>query len=164
MANALTALRMVCSAALIFIPPDSVGFGIVYLLAGVSDMLDGFIARRTGTASAFGAKLDSAADLLFIGVCLVRIVPALHLPLWALLWAAGIALLRGAACLIGFRRFKRLVLPHTTSEKTAGLAVFLMPVAARYVSAALCAAAACTMATAAAALLLIAMQKEKSAC
>ena len=63
--NYITALRMVGSVCLIFIRPLSPLFFGVYTLAGITDALDGYIARKTHTASAFGAKLDSAADLLF---------------------------------------------------------------------------------------------------
>lgn len=48
-------------------------------LAGVFDALDGRMARRFKTSSAFGAALDSLSDLVVFGV-----VPALCLYLWAL--------------------------------------------------------------------------------
>ena len=59
MANLITGIRILCAAALAFLPVLSSSFYAVYLLAGVSDMLDGFIARRTNTASSLGAKLDA---------------------------------------------------------------------------------------------------------
>ena len=43
-------------------------FFVFYLLAGFSDMIDGTIARKTNTASEFGAKLDTVADLIFYTV------------------------------------------------------------------------------------------------
>jgi len=48
--------------------------GIVMLLAGVFDMLDGALARRTGKVTRFGAVLDSTLDrvseaAILIGVC-----------------------------------------------------------------------------------------------
>ena len=48
-------------------------------LAAVFDALDGRMARRFKTSSAFGAALDSLSDLVVFGV-----VPALCLYLWAL--------------------------------------------------------------------------------
>ncbi|MBQ6866890.1 MAG: CDP-alcohol phosphatidyltransferase family protein, partial [Clostridia bacterium] len=66
MANLITILRILASAALLFCPALSPAFFAVYIFAGVTDMLDGFVARRTGTASDFGAKLDTAADLIFV--------------------------------------------------------------------------------------------------
>ena len=62
MANIITACRIVCSAVLLFLPALSPAFYTVYLIGGFTDMIDGTIARKMGTESAFGAKLDSAAD------------------------------------------------------------------------------------------------------
>lgn len=41
---------------------------VCIILAGVCDMLDGRVARLTGTTSAFGAQLDSLADMVSFGV------------------------------------------------------------------------------------------------
>ena len=60
-ANAITLLRISGTAVLLFLRPFSPAFFVVYTLTGVTDVLDGFVARKTGTASDFGAKLDSAA-------------------------------------------------------------------------------------------------------
>ena len=56
-ADLITAVRILCSAALLFCPAFSLSFYILYLAAGLSDMIDGSVARNTGTASEFGAKL-----------------------------------------------------------------------------------------------------------
>ena len=61
-ANLITATRIFCSIALLFCQPFSPLFIVVYLVAGFTDMIDGVVARRTNTASEFGAKLDTAAD------------------------------------------------------------------------------------------------------
>ncbi|MBO6080806.1 MAG: CDP-alcohol phosphatidyltransferase family protein, partial [Bacteroidales bacterium] len=75
MANIVTSLRIVCSIALLFCPVFSPAFYALYLTAGVSDMVDGWIARRTHTASELGAKLDTIADIVFVIVCLVKLLP-----------------------------------------------------------------------------------------
>src|SRR5439155_19398089 len=51
-------------------------FAVIVLLAVVTDILDGPLARAMGTASRFGANVDSAADLLFYA----------SLPAWAALF------------------------------------------------------------------------------
>ena len=63
--NFLTALRIAGAACLLFITPLSPAFFIVYTFCGISDVLDGVIARASHSTTEFGAKLDSAADLLF---------------------------------------------------------------------------------------------------
>ena len=129
MANALTVSRIVLSVALLALPALSPGFLIVYALAGVTDMLDGYVARRTGTESDFGARLDSIADLVLVVVCLVKILPAIVVPTWLWIWVAAIALVKAANAISGLVVEKRLVMPHTTANKVAGLAVFLVPFA-----------------------------------
>ena len=47
---------------------------ILFLLAGLTDWLDGYLARRLGQTSPFGAFLDPVADKLIVGVALVLIV------------------------------------------------------------------------------------------
>ena len=91
MANLITCIRILCAAALAFLPVLSSSFYAVYLLAGVSDMLDGFVARRTNTASSLGARLDTLADFAFAAVFLVRLLPLFALPRWLCIWIALIA-------------------------------------------------------------------------
>ena len=52
---------------------------IAIFMAGVFDMLDGRVARRTNTASKFGMEYDSLCDLVSFGVA-----PAIVIYLWAL--------------------------------------------------------------------------------
>ena len=91
MANLITCICILCTAALAFLPVLSSSFYAVYLLAGISDMLDGFIARRTNTASSLGARLDTLADFAFAAVCLFRLLPLFARPRWLLIWIALIA-------------------------------------------------------------------------
>lgn len=58
LANLITGTRILCSAALLFCPAFSAPFYVLYLMAGLTDMVDGAVARKTGTVSTFGAKLD----------------------------------------------------------------------------------------------------------
>lgn len=126
--NAVTALRILGSIPLLFIAPLSAPFFILYALCGASDLLDGMLARRLGAVSQWGQKLDSAADLLFFGVVLVRLLPILDLPSWALWWIAAITALRLLSLGAGFLRCRRPVLLHTYANKAAGLLLFCFPV------------------------------------
>lgn len=93
-ANGVTLLRIIGTIVLIFVNIMSPLFLVIYTLTGLTDVLDGRLARRTGTASPFGAKLDSIADLLFYTVVLIKSVPfllvILPLPIW---YAAAVVLL-----------------------------------------------------------------------
>ena len=81
-ANILTSFRILGSILLLFFPVFSVPFYIIYLLCGFSDMIDGTIARKTNSTSEFGSKLDTAADLVFAAVSLIKFLPAIHIPGW----------------------------------------------------------------------------------
>ena len=74
MANAVTFFRMAAGIVLLFCPVFSPAFYVFYIAAGLSDMLDGFAARRTNTVSELGARLDTMADLLFVVMCLIKLL------------------------------------------------------------------------------------------
>ena len=63
-ANTVTGFRVLVSIALLFCPVFSPAFYMLYLTAGLSDMIDGTIARRTNTVSEFGERFDTAADFV----------------------------------------------------------------------------------------------------
>ena len=127
MANLITSCRILLSLLLLFFPALSPVFYGLYLASGLSDMLDGFVARRTNSESALGARLDSMADLLFLAVCLIKLLPVLTLPDWLWGWVGLIALLRLVNILSGFICRKKLVLLHTRANKLTGALLFLLP-------------------------------------
>ncbi len=130
--NALTVLRITLAITLLFLPLLSGWFLLVYLLAGLSDVLDGFLARRWGTTSRFGAKLDSAADFLLCGVLLFLFLPAFHWPLWALLWVGAIALMRLITLATCYFRFHQLAFLHTYANKATGFLLLCFPFLLRF--------------------------------
>lgn len=111
-------------------------------------MLDGAIARKMGGVSRLGARLDSAADLLFAAVTLGKLLPVLHIP--RRLWVAVIAALRLLNILCGFLCQKTLVMLHTTLNKLTGLLAFLLPLTLRFVPLRYSAPVVCAVATLAA--------------
>lgn len=124
-ANLITALRIIAAIAMLFTIPLSVPFFWLYAVGGLSDMIDGTVARRCGSAGDFGARLDSIADLLFCAAALLQLWRCFPALVW---WAAGaIAAIKITAALIGFARFRKLCFPHTLLNKTTGAAVFLLP-------------------------------------
>lgn len=126
--NVLTILRMVCAALLLFFRPLSVWFFALYAIAGLTDVLDGYFARRFHAQSVIGARLDSAADFLLCAVLLYLFIPVYSWPRWVLLWIAAVCFIRFAALGVCYIRFKRLAFLHTWSNKAAGLLLFLSPV------------------------------------
>lgn len=127
--NCITALRIMGTLLLLFTVPLSVIFFVVYVLCGVSDVLDGWIARATNNSTEFGAKLDSIADLLFYLVMLIKLLPVLWrlFPSWIWYMVGGVLLLRLASYITAAVKFKRFASVHTRLNKLTGAAVFLIP-------------------------------------
>lgn len=128
-ADTITSVRIVASLFLLFPPLGSVWFLTVYTIAGLTDALDGWMARRTGTASQFGARLDSAADLLFYGVLILRLFPALWQSFPVTIWYAVVAivLVRLSAYAAAYYKYHQFSALHTWLNKLTGVAVFLLP-------------------------------------
>ena len=149
-ANIITGSRIVFSLSLLFIPLSSAWFYVLYLLCGLSDMVDGTVARRTRSASEFGARLDTVSDFVFMTVALIRFVPYLHIPVWLWIWIGIIAMIKLGNAALGFVRTKKLISPHTVLNKITGLLLFFLPVTISFVDLTYTLPIVCAVATVAA--------------
>ena len=149
-ANIITGSRIVFSLPLLFIPLSSAGFYALYLLCGLSDIIDGTVARRTNSASEFGARLDTLSDFVFMSVALIKFVPHLHIPVWLWIWIGIIAMIKLGNAAWGFVRTKKLISPHTVLNKVTGLFLFLLPVTISFVDLTYTLPIVCAVATVAA--------------
>ena len=149
-ANIITGSRMVLSLPLLFIPLTSAWFYTLYLLCGFSDMIDGTVARRTSSASEFGARLDTVSDFVFMSVALIKFVPHLPIPVWLWIWIGVIAVIKLGNVAWGFVRTKKLISPHTIMNKVTGLLLFLLPATISFVDLTYTLSIVCTVATVAA--------------
>ena len=149
-ANIITGSRIVFSLSLLFVPLSSAWFYVLYLLCGLSDMIDGTVARRTSSASEFGARLDTVSDFVFMTVALIKFVPHLHIPVWLWIWIGIIALIKLGNVVLGFVCTKKFVSPHTVLNKIAGLLLVLLPVTISFVDLTYTLPIVCTLATVAA--------------
>ena len=147
MANILTGCRMFGSVLLLFFPAFSVGFYITYLLCGFSDMADGTIARKTNSASRFGSRLDTAADLVFVVASLVKLLPVIRMPQWLWIWGGVIAGIKIGNLVWGAAAKKQLLSLHTVMNKVTGFLLFLLPLTISVLELKYTAAVVCTVAT-----------------
>ena len=90
-------------------------------------MIDGTVARKTGTANDFGSKFDSIADLIFVAVCLIKFIPLLTIEKWLLIWIVLIIVIKLVNILFTIIKIKRIVFFHTFLNKTTGLLTFIIP-------------------------------------
>lgn len=121
--NQLTALRLLAVPPLwamaLLDQPRLVGAGL--LLALLTDVLDGRLARRLGQASAFGAAFDSLADkalTLSVVGWLLLLRPELFRERW--LWIAVAAVGFAASLLTGWIKFGRPAPLHLHSARLGG--------------------------------------------
>ena len=149
-ANIITFCRILGSMGLLFCPVFSACFYGLYLFCGLTDMVDGTIARQTGAASTFGARLDSVADFLFVAVSFGKLLPVIRLPVWIWVWAGSIAVVKLVNLVRGFLRRKQIPSLHTVLNKVSGLCLFLLPLTVAFVELRYTAPAACAVATVAA--------------
>ncbi|MEE1171231.1 MAG: CDP-alcohol phosphatidyltransferase family protein [Ruminococcus sp.] len=149
-ANFITSARILCSLALLFCTPLSLPFYVLYTTAGSSDIFDGLIARKTNTATKFGAKLDTLADIVFAAVVLIKLLPILELPVWMIVWVGVIALIKLVSILIGFVRHHTLTAVHSVINKITGALVFILPFTIPIINIRYTAGLVCVVATVAA--------------
>ena len=149
-ANIITGLRIVLSLPLLLIPLTSALFYAFYLLCGLSDMIDGTVARKTNSASEFGARLDTVSDFVFMSVALIKFVPHFHIPVWLWIWIGIIAMIKLGNAALGFVRTKKLISPHTLPNKITGLLLFLLPATISFIDLTYTLPIVCTVATVAA--------------
>ena len=150
MANIITGSRIVISAVLLFCPVFSPAFFALYIAAGITDMTDGAVARRTGTVSRFGSSFDTAADIVFTAVCLIKLLPVMHVPAWLCIWIAVIAVMKATNIAAGYIRRKEFVSVHSVMNKVTGGLLFLFPLTLPLIDLRYSAAVVCTAATIAA--------------
>lgn len=127
--NLITCSRIGLSVALLFVRPLGAAFYIIYILCGLSDMVDGLLARKFGATSRLGEKLDSLADFVMIGILFILLLPVIKPTLPIIIWVLGIVAVRFAAAGIAFVKFKTFAFLHTYSNKMTGLLLFLFPLA-----------------------------------
>ena len=127
MANVITGIRILVSAALLLCPVFSPIFYAMYLIAGLSDMADGIVARKTNSVSEFGSRFDSIADFVFVAVCLIKILPVIDIPIWLYVWTAVIFFVKIINIISGYAMHKRFIAVHTTMNKVTGVLLFIVP-------------------------------------
>ncbi len=107
--NLLSGLRLLAApvAASMIVSGYDTAALLVFAAAGASDGLDGFIARRWGFTSKFGARLDPAADKLLMVLCFIALTRTGMAPLWLTV----LVIARDAAIAAGWLLAKAFALP-----------------------------------------------------
>ena len=123
--NYISFSRIIFSLILIVVKPLSITFYTIYIICGLSDIMDGFIARRTGTTSKFGARLDSLADLIMVGVLIMILYPIVKLTDEILIWIISVAIIRVTSIVVALKKYRTFAILHTYGNKVTGIVLFI---------------------------------------
>ena len=145
--NIITCCRILGSVFLLFYPAFSIEFYVIYIICGLTDMVDGTIARKTNSTSNFGAKLDTIADFVFVFVCSIKILPTLQIPLWLWVWIIIVALIKIFYIALVFIHKKKLLSIHSILNKITGFTLFILPLSLSFVEIKYSSVVVCLIAT-----------------
>ena len=123
--NVISVLRIAGAIVLLFCDVTGWLFWVLYALCGISDMADGWLARKLHAETKAGATLDSVADIVFVACCAIRLLPILEIPTWLWIWAGVIVFIKMVNQISALVVYKRFCLPHTWANKLTGLLLFL---------------------------------------
>lgn len=127
--NIISAVRIILSFSLLFILNDINCFFIVYILIGLSDILDGLLARKLNLETKVGAKLDSFADFIFYIIIFYIFIKFFSEFLTVNHKSILIALIfiRLSNLLLTKIKYKKIVFLHTTANKVSGFLLYIFP-------------------------------------
>lgn len=123
--NIITALRIAGSLGLLFCDLTGVVFWVIYVLCGISDIVDGWLARKFHAVTEAGSILDSLADLVFVACCCWQIIPVLNFPKWLWIWGGAIVVIKLINQICALVMYKKCVFPHTLANKATGMLLFI---------------------------------------
>ena len=123
--NLLSASRIALCLPLLLVDAMTLPFWVLYLIAGLTDILDGFLARRWGLESKFGARLDSLADFVFVLAVGYKLFPWLKLPATLWMMIGLITLVKASNAFSVYLVKQRIEFLHTKANKLTGFLLFI---------------------------------------
>jgi CDP-diacylglycerol--glycerol-3-phosphate 3-phosphatidyltransferase len=127
LANLITVSRIILVLTLFLVEHLSFIFMAIYLFCGITDILDGYVARKTHTSSSLGARLDSIADLVMVMVVLFILVGVVSLPYITFFFIGAITLVRLISLTIVGIKYKTFGILHTYGNKVTGFILLFTP-------------------------------------
>ena len=121
----LSSLRIVGAVVLLLSDVSSILFGVLYIVCGISDIADGWLARKLKCVTKRGALLDSVADICFVACCAWKLLSILELPQWLWLWAGVIVAIKIVNQFSTLVMYGHCCFPHTLANKVTGFLLFI---------------------------------------
>lgn len=127
--NWLSISRGILALSLLFCEPFGGTFFTIYLICGITDVLDGYLARRWNAITSLGTRLDSLADLIMYSVVVFMLYPLIRLSNIFFYWILGIIGVRVLSMVIVAIKYKTFGSVHTLANKATGILLFFFPLA-----------------------------------
>jgi len=137
--NAISGLRILLVpvvVALVLVQTRSASYAAtaVFIGGGLTDFLDGYLARRFGSSTLTGAWLDPLSDKVFVAAAVIALTAVSRFPLWA----AIIILVREAAVSIlrAYMGTRRASMPASriakwkTATQLGAIGLYMLPLSA----------------------------------
>lgn len=128
-ANYITLSRMLLAISLLFIINNKNIYLIIYMIAWVTDAIDGPVARLTKTQSDFGSKLDDIADTMLGAIMGISVFVWLGTDLFIYLaYASVLIIIRIFNVFYTKYKYGKVYVIHTYGNKATSFIAFLIPI------------------------------------
>ena len=123
--NIITLCRIIVTPVLFILLLRSPGrfmsfcTAIIFILASITDFLDGYLARRMNQVTSLGEFLDPLADKLLIGVALIMMIPLDRVPPWIVALIVGREILVTSLRVVAIREGITIEASKMAKNKTA---------------------------------------------
>ena len=135
LANIVSGARIVAAAFLYIFPTIDWRFLVIYTFCGITDLIDGPIARKFNSTSAVGSVLDTVGDIVTY-MALAKILLVQHfVPSWVVIWMIITGLGDLAAGLLSLAKCKKFFIVHSLFGKILGGSIFVFPFALKIIEA-----------------------------
>ncbi|MBM7541038.1 CDP-alcohol phosphatidyltransferase family protein [Amphibacillus cookii] len=123
--NILSLLRIVMATLLLIAFQYPVIFSFMFIIIGLTDIFDGYLARRLNCESNYGARLDSIGDFIFfMVVCFFAIYTDL-ISTWLYYFIVMLVIIRLINLVVTRIKYKQFIFVHTFLNKLSGAFFYL---------------------------------------
>lgn len=161
--NIISSMRIIAASILFFFTTISCSFLSIYTFCGLTDLMDGFLARKLDVSSLLGAKLDTVGDVLtYLSLAKILVFHSL-VPVWTFVWMIIAIIGFIISAVIAKKRFGKFYFVHSLFGKILGLSLFSLPFLISWFSEQIGLSIVCLIASIAAAESIIIQSKSKTA-
>lgn len=123
--NILSVLRIITAVFIPFTHGNHLLLFTLIIFCGITDFLDGYLARKLEQESELGSRLDSLGDfILSISITLYFLIWEWDSIYGYLYWIAAIIIIRFSSAVVCYLKNKKIYSIHTLANKFTGVIVF----------------------------------------